>query len=173
MNHLVQNNPIELSSARAARTERYNQTQSALEDRYTDADEKIAFILDARGRIQFCSKPVSFTSNEQDLLGKSILHLVPGLPLREATPGYNIAYVRFTFAKNQWQRHTIKIADGSLQQVDISLTPIPLERGYCLLGLVKLQQQSTPLLIDIPMHAQPRSTGTHGLQSSVWLEQRA
>lgn len=173
MNHLVQNIPIELSSARAARADRYNLTKSTPEDQYPDAGETIAFILDARGRIQFCSNPVSFANSEHALLGKSILQLIPGLPLRETTPGYNIAYVRFTFSKNQWQRHTIKIADESLQQADISLKPIPLERGYCLLGLIKLQQQITPVLIDIPMRAQPRSTGTHGLQTSVWLGQRA
>jgi hypothetical protein len=96
------------------------------EVRRSEVGEKTIFILDVRGRIQFCSAPSLFAGADGNLLGHSIMHLVPTLPLREDTLGYNIAYVRFSFSKDQWQSHTVRTANGFLQDADVSLRPIPL-----------------------------------------------
>lgn len=102
------------------------------------AEKNGLIILDARGRIQFCSDHPLFADGRGRLLGHSIMHLVPGLPLREATPGYNIAYVRLSFSEQEWQRQTVMTAGGSFRDADVSLRLIPLERGYCLLGRIRL-----------------------------------
>lgn len=137
MNHSFQHEPIELFSARNTRPERSDSNSHSSGGRHTDADPKTVFILDARGRIQFCSDSAIFAGNENSLLGHPITSLVPGLPLREATPGYNIAYVRFSYEGGQWHRYAVRTAAGSLQEAHVSLKPIPLERGYCLLSVIR------------------------------------
>lgn len=133
MNDLLEDEAIDLSSMR------FERDLYRPEARHIESGAKTVLILDARGRIQFCSDPSPFASPDSNLSGHSIICLVPTLPLREATPGYNIAYVRFSFSAEPWHRHAVRTASGLLREADISLKPIPLERGYCLLGLIRLR----------------------------------
>lgn len=104
-------------------------------------NEQVVFIFDARGQMQYCSAPRIFTAATDGLLGQHISQLLPAFPLRKSTPGYNLAYVRFAFADDCWQRHEIKTADGSLRQAKIHLQVVTLDRGHCLLGLVRMPDQ--------------------------------
>lgn len=107
----------------------------------SEAWKKVMFVLDARGRIQYWSTPESLSNAGNALLGQPIRHLVPHLPLRDKTPGYNIAFARLSFAEDQWLPYHVRMADTSLHPAEIHLKTIPLERGFCLLGLARLQEQ--------------------------------
>ncbi len=107
----------------------------------TPLDDKIMFILDARGRVQFCSDPLPFASPGEGLIGQSFRQLVPGLPLRERTPGYNVAYTRFSFGDDRWRRLPVKTVNDTFALAEIRVTPIPIEHGHCLLGLVRLNER--------------------------------
>lgn len=102
-------------------------------------DQGVVFIFDAHGRTRFCSDPSAFVAKGGDVVNTPISLLLPDLPLRENTPGYNIAYVRLAFCDGQWQQHAIRTADDRLQPAEICLKPIPLDRNFCLVGLVRLQ----------------------------------
>lgn len=112
------------------------------------------FLFDARGYARFCSSPGRFSAETGESGdGITISGLIPDLPLRETTPGYNIAYVKFSFAEKPWQRHHIRMADRQLHPADICLKSIPLGHGYCLLGLVRLHEaHETPRQVAIPAH---------------------
>lgn len=97
---------------------------------------EILLVLDARARIQYCSEGHPFQHHEEDIVERPINILIPGLPLREGTPGYNIAYVRCSFANNVWQRHLID-ANDHLLPIDLHLRTLPVAGGYCLLGLLR------------------------------------
>lgn len=97
----------------------------------------VALVLDARSRIQHCDPQNPFIDWDETLNEKPINALIPGLPLREQTPGYNIAYVRYWFADYAWQRHLILSAGGMLVPVDVHLRTVALARSYCLLGTLR------------------------------------
>lgn len=103
---------------------------------------EILLVLDARARIQYCSEGLPFGHSEKEIIERPINSLIPDLPLRELTPGYNIAYVRCSFANNAWQRHLIAADDRQLP-VDLHLRTLPVAGGYCLLGLMRLLATET------------------------------
>ena len=98
-------------------------------------------IFDAHGCARFCSAPQVFLRNSNDMRKLSLCDLVPALPFRPTTPGYNIAYVRLNFPHDAWQTHTVRTADAGLQPAELCLKPIPLGRGYCLLGRFRLKDE--------------------------------
>ncbi len=51
-----------------------------------------------------------------------MVSLVPTLYLRDATPGFNIAYAQFWLNCGPWQRHILRTLDGRLQNVEIGLS---------------------------------------------------
>lgn len=103
---------------------------------------EILLVLDARARVQYCSEGHPFQCNEGNIAERPINSLIPGLPLRAGTPGYNIAYVRCSFANNVWQRHLIA-ANDRLLPIDLHLRTLPVAGGYCLLGLMRFFAMGT------------------------------
>lgn len=104
--------------------------------------DQVFLILDARGLVKFCSDPRVLRTQEGELLGKSITAFVPGLPLRATTPGYNIAYVRFTYADDVRHRLTLKLPSGASRSVDVAVRPILIDRGHCLLVQLRLVREA-------------------------------
>lgn len=102
-----------------------------------DPMREVVLVLDARSRIQHCDRHNPFIDWDETWTEKPINALIPDLPLREQTPGYNIAYVRYWFANHAWQRHLARSVRGALLPVDLHLRTIPLGRGYCLLGTLR------------------------------------
>jgi len=93
-------------------------------------------ILDVRGRIQFCSRAVAsvFGRDMTNLLDQPITVLVPDLPIRAQTPGYNVAYASFWFSDRKW--HRFRATDGGARSfiVDLALSLLNLggTRGFVL-----------------------------------------
>lgn len=100
-------------------------------------DKRITLILDAKGCIHYCSSPKMFSLDENELQGQPVTMLIPGLPLRSRTPGYNVAYTRFAFDNGRWHRQSVKVSDKNFVLMDLMIRAIPVNHGYCLLVLLK------------------------------------
>lgn len=115
-------------------------------------------VLDKLGRVHYCNAAAVrlFCANTRQLPGRDIRSLVPDLPFRPATPGYNLAYAIFWAAEGAWRRFTGRDSLGrsfrlqawldkaqleSRQQILLSLRPA--------LGLAHPQRRSA----DGPMIA--------------------
>lgn len=79
-------------------------------------------VLDATGTIEFCSPAVAnfYGENSQSLVGQPVMNILPGLPLKASTPGYNRAYVIYTFRNRLWHPFTAENA-GCAFSLEISL----------------------------------------------------
>lgn len=100
-------------------------------------DDRITLILDTKGCIQYCSAPAMFSLGERELQGQPVTAVIPGLPFRARTPGYNVAYTRFAFDSDRWYRHTVKLGEERSVSMDLMVRAIPVNHGYCLLVLLK------------------------------------
>jgi hypothetical protein len=60
--------------------------------------------LDAAGNIQRCDTAAAelFFASPEMLVGRHITKLIPELPLKPDTPGYNVAYATFCAARPVW-----------------------------------------------------------------------
>jgi hypothetical protein len=112
------------------------------------ATEQVFLLLDARGLVKFCSDPRALRTQEGELLGKSITGFLDGLPLRATTPGYNVAYVRFTYAEDCRRRMTLKLPSGATRPVDVGVRPIFVDRGYCLLVQLRLVREPEGVAVE-------------------------
>ncbi len=97
-------------------------------------------VLDARGRIQYSGDGIPSLESGQHASARPINTLIPSLPLREGTPGYNIAYVRCAFAEGVWQKHILS-TETQLIPIEIHLRTVPVGGGFCLLGLLRISVQ--------------------------------
>ncbi|MFO1319351.1 MAG: diguanylate cyclase [Burkholderiales bacterium] len=70
-------------------------------------------LLDGGGRISFANAVAAelFGQPLTELIDLPIAALIPDLPLRDGTPGYNAAFVRFWFADGRWV--PFRCADGA------------------------------------------------------------
>lgn len=100
--------------------------------------ENVFFVLDPWGRFRYLSTMESSSGDGAGLIGQPISRLVPALPLREKTPGYNIAFARFSFAGDRWQSYDVRMPDATLLPAKICLWPLLIGHGHCLLGLMRL-----------------------------------
>lgn len=127
----------------AAKYQQFECPPAAEEGGAKPVQPQIVMVLDAKGCIQYCNDPAFFGFSEDELWGQSITGLISALPLRERTPGYNVAYVRFAFGHPapQWLRKTAKVADGKMVPVDLFVRAVPVGRGYCLLAAIRPIQE--------------------------------
>ena len=98
-------------------SERSNGTRAQLESAF--------LILDMQGRILFCSPDAPHLLGVQDmtLTGHSVAELIPALPLKETTSGYNLAYIGFWSRNEHWQMFktnaaSVEIRFNRLELVD-------------------------------------------------------
>lgn len=94
-------------------------------------------ILDVNGVIRFASTRRLFGCADEQLSDSHLQTLIPTLPMRESTPGYNIAYVRLAFADEGWRRHRAVSADRGAIPVEVSVRPLAIGRSYALLAAVR------------------------------------
>lgn len=113
-----------------------------------DQVEKVFLLLDARGLVRFCNDARALRTQEGELIGKSITEFLPGLPLRATTPGYNVAYVRFTYADDCRRRLTLQMPSGASRPVDVAVRPILVDRGHCLLVQLRLVHEPAGLAAE-------------------------
>lgn len=62
-------------------------------------------VLDLQGRVRSCDGLTAerFGSSEADLVERPIASLIPALPFRPNTPGYNVAYTGLWFPCGTWR----------------------------------------------------------------------
>lgn len=61
-------------------------------------------LLDENGSIKYCSPAVvsGFDASMQALIDQPVTNLLPELPIRQSTPGDNLAYASSRFRDSQW-----------------------------------------------------------------------
>lgn len=74
-------------------------------------------IIDSKGSIIKCSDALlallaSGGITREQMTGKTVRSLIPGLPFQAATEGYNIAYATFAAAQEQASTWTVVLGDG-------------------------------------------------------------
>jgi hypothetical protein len=95
------------------------------------------FILDACGTIRFAATRRMFGRTDEELVDRHVQSLVPSMPLRKTTPGYNIAYVRLAFAERRWQRHRAVSCGRGAFAVEVSVRPLAIGNSYALLAAMR------------------------------------
>jgi len=94
-------------------------------------------IVDVNGIIRFAATRGMFGCADEELTDNSLATLIPTLPMREKTPGYNIAFVRLNFADRAWRRHRAVSADRGAIPVEVHARPLPIGRSFALLVAVR------------------------------------
>lgn len=96
---------------------------AAESDALFDHDATLAFDLHAR--VRFCSAAARAMIGRQSsqVLDEAISALIPSLPLRAGTPGYNAAYIAFWFGRHRW--HTYQVLDARRRAIAVDLTIEP------------------------------------------------
>src|SRR5476649_1022299 len=79
--------------------------------------------LDVDGEIRACNSLAAelLGGSEQDLRGRPITALIPALPLRRSTRGYNLAYVGLWYANNARRRLLGVRHDGRALPLEIAV----------------------------------------------------
>jgi hypothetical protein len=99
--------------------------------------EQCFVILDARGIVRCCSKPLLLGREAAALEGEALVALLPTLALRESTPDANIAYAQSWWAGGPWQSHVLQLADGPGEQLEICLRTVVLDLKPYLLAILR------------------------------------
>lgn len=94
-------------------------------------------ILDVRGCIQFFGNPALLGRGAEALLGQPLSSFIPGLALRDATPGYNLAYVNLWFRDDEWRRHSAVGPDGRDIPLDVTLRSVEVDGQRWLLAMLR------------------------------------
>lgn len=107
--------------------------------RAADATPAVAtMLLDASGRICHANGWMADRFDAAALRRDAVpvTDLVPELPLRAGTPGYNTAYVRFWFAGGRWVPFDCVDAGGEVCRIDLSIEECCLadRRGFLLMA---------------------------------------
>jgi CheY-like chemotaxis protein len=92
-------------------------------------------VVDPHGVVRFCSAAAAraFGSDADRLAGKPIASLVPQLPLRSGTPGYNLAYALFWFPDQLGRAVEGLDCDGRAVPLEISVSAARIEGKHQLL----------------------------------------
>lgn len=92
-------------------------------------------VIDTHGVVSFCSAAAAraFGTDAERLAGKPIASLVPQLPLRSGTPGYNLAYALFWFPDQLWRAVEGRDGDGRVVPLEISVSAARIDGKHQLL----------------------------------------
>lgn len=118
--HYPRDHPAIVPTARSAIAETPDAASTAAEDG--------TVLVDLEGRICFCSPGVGemFGCNPEERIGGPVTALIPGLPLRMGTAGYNLAYARYWFPNSEWLRFEAVDTSRRFFSVDLSIRALPL-----------------------------------------------
>ena len=94
-------------------------------------------VLDNRARICHCDQTDMIGHSADELLHQPIRRAIPGLPLSTITPCYNVAFVRFWFAGEEWHHYLCTTTQGSSLAIDLNMRLIPHDRRFFLLALIR------------------------------------
>jgi diguanylate cyclase (GGDEF)-like protein/PAS domain S-box-containing protein len=117
-------------------------------------------LLDAGGMIRWCSDAARqlLARPLQGVLGRPIAEFIPQLALHEDTPGYNAAYVAFSFGEDRFCACRMLETSDDAFDADVAVSPVRLgeTRGF----LVALHRSCDPLLGRIDMQRFVESLAT-------------
>jgi diguanylate cyclase (GGDEF)-like protein/PAS domain S-box-containing protein len=124
----------------------------------------IFLVLDADARVRYCSPGAYelFGRNAADLIGGAITSLIPDLPLRAGTAGYNLAYVGF-HAGRGWRRSVA--LDGAGRELALDLTVDKMELGAAQGIVLTARRASTECPREVDLG--PLITQLHGAADAV------
>jgi diguanylate cyclase (GGDEF)-like protein/PAS domain S-box-containing protein len=113
--------------------------------------QNATLLLDAGGLVRWCSEAA------REMLGlpvhrvidRPIAEFTPALPLNEDTPGYNAAYVAFSFGEDQLR--ACQLIDGAGQPFDADVAVSPTKIGEARGFVVALHRRCDPFLARIDM----------------------
>lgn len=128
-------------------------TEASIVERNDDkrAQAKSAFlILDLKGHIVFCSPDAAQLLGALDtpLIGLSVADFIPALPLKEATSGYNLAYIGFWSRNEHWQTFQTKTTSVEIRFFRLELAGQPFVTLEVRLPLLKPSQHALQKLIQ-------------------------
>jgi hypothetical protein len=89
-------------------------------------------MLDSQGHICSCSDSLAALAGVAPLklLGQPVKTLLPGLPVSDNTPGYNVAFAAFHAASGRVYRSRLIKSDGSAIAVSVLLNVLKVNRDY-------------------------------------------
>lgn len=119
----MQRAPLSRSPGVANRPEKKSTAENAL------------LVLDTCARIRFCTDAAGqvFGHTPDNLLSTAVTTLIPRLPLRPNTPGYNLAYAAFQSGSSELRRFRGRHAEGHEFALDLSIKTMTLQGRH---GLV-------------------------------------
>jgi len=94
-------------------------------------------ILDAYSIIRFATTRRLFGHSDEELPETPLKSLIPTLPMRPSTPGYNVAYARLAFADQIWQSHRAVSRERRTFPVELCVRTLPMGRSFTLLAAVR------------------------------------
>lgn len=109
---------------------------------------KATMLLDLEGKVVFCDEAGAsmFRGCVADLLGRRIDSLVADLPLDRNTPGYNLAYVDFSFSTEHWQRFRGFNLEGRVFPLELSMSAVALDGRHAFLLHLRRPRDLWPAL---------------------------
>lgn len=109
--------------------------------------ENAVLVLDHCARIRFCTAAAGrvFGQRPDDVLSANVTTLIPRLPLRPNTPGYNLAYAAFQAGSIHPRKFRARHAHGYEFSLDVAIKPLTLQGRH---GLVV--ELLVPQARDIP-----------------------
>lgn len=95
--------------------------------------------VDAVGRIRACSQTMAELAgaSTSQLLGEPARRVLAGLPMKDETPGYNLAWAAFNAAQQAWHPYRLVAADGHSLSVEVFLTWVTAHAAQLLLLVVR------------------------------------
>ncbi len=131
-----------------------------------------AVTLDITGKILCCNAAALSLFGPAPLPGRDVRSLMPDLPFRRATPGYNIAYATLWAANSAWRRFSGRDGRGRLFRIEASLNQEEFRlRQQILLGVRPAREPASATLprrfAGAPLLARLHATGV-GMHARSW-----
>lgn len=139
--------PIALTASRSA-------PPPAREDsRYRRASESElpSLLTNLHGEIIHCTNGAArlFGRNGKSLPGTSMQELISDLPLRNGTPGYNLAYVKLNFSDDAWRLYRLVDEQERSSPVEISIQTLMVGRSSAFLVLLRSPHETPAFKNDL------------------------
>lgn len=95
--------------------------------------------VDTVGRIRACSETMAEMAGVEasDLLGEPVRGVLAGLPMKDETVGYNLAWAAFNAAQPAWHPYQLRAPDGPSLAVEVFVTWVTANAAQLLLFVVR------------------------------------
>jgi diguanylate cyclase (GGDEF)-like protein/PAS domain S-box-containing protein len=102
--------------------------------------DQALLVIDVHGLIRHCTARAGglLTQSPAALRGRPCTEVLPDLPLRRQTPGYNLAYLMMAYAPGDWHQGDVLAGDGRQLRLDLSLTVLNLGKHFWILVGLRL-----------------------------------